>query len=327
MRAPKWVQRRFDPAARYGLRVTLFALATLVALGPFLYLLLQVTSEGPLTRTDTEVAESLHSVAEDSPGLVAAAKVVSFLGVPAWFYVIIGAAALYFWRKSRRRIATYLVVTNLVGGVLDTIVKLAVNRPRPELEGPSVEAFGKSFPSGHTMAATVGYGTLLLVFMPLIPRRWRVPAVVTYFVWVTLMGLSIEPFPPKNEIDFQDTSSFWLVRLALGSIRARKNKREMGTHARTASFSQRFPNSVASVDGSTARRSTTWPSAFETILWVTTRMSPGSRPAPDAVIAPAMSEPRSSPGATSGIPSMAMNLTSPPSLTQHPLHTRLIRVQ
>lgn len=239
MRAPKWVQRRFDPAARYGLRVTLFALATLVALGPFLYLLLQVTSEGPLTRTDTEVAESLHSVAEDSPGLVAAAKVVSFLGVPAWFYVIIGAAALYFWRKSRRRIATYLVVTNLVGGVLDTIVKLAVNRPRPELEGPSVEAFGKSFPSGHTMAATVGYGTLLLVFMPLIPRRWRVPAVVTYFVWVTLMGLSTEPFPPKNEIDFQDTSSFWLVRLALGSIRARKNKREMGTHARTAD-SDRF---------------------------------------------------------------------------------------
>ena len=187
---PKWVQRRFDPAARYGLRVTLFALATLVALGPFLYLLLQVTSEGPLTRTDTEVAESLHSVAEDSPGLVPAAKVVSFLGVPAWFYVIIGAAALYFWRKGRRRIATYLVVTNLVGGLLDTIVKLAVNRPRPELEDPSVEAFGKSFPSGHTMAATVGYGTLLLVFMPLIPRRWRLPAVVAYFVWVTLMGLS-----------------------------------------------------------------------------------------------------------------------------------------
>jgi membrane-associated phospholipid phosphatase len=187
---PQWLQDRFNPATRYGLRLTLFALATLVALFPFLYLLLQVTSEGPLTRTDTEVAESLHSVAQDSPWLVAAAKVISFLGVPAWFYVIIGSAALYFWRKGRRRIATYLVVTNLVGGALDTIVKLSVNRPRPELENPSVEAFGKSFPSGHTMAATVGYGTLLLVFMPLIPRRWRVPAVVAYFVWVSLTGLS-----------------------------------------------------------------------------------------------------------------------------------------
>jgi membrane-associated phospholipid phosphatase len=187
---PRWVQDRFDPAARYGLRVTLFALATLVVLLPFLYLLLQVTSEGPLTRTDTEVAESLHSVAQDSPWLVAAAKVVSFLGVPAWFYLIIGSAALYFWRKGRRRIAIYLVVTNLVGGALDTIVKLAVNRPRPELENPSVEALGKSFPSGHAMASTVGYGTLLLVFMPLIPRRWRAPVVVAYFVWLSLMGLS-----------------------------------------------------------------------------------------------------------------------------------------
>ena len=187
---PEWARQRFDPAARYGLRVSLFALATLLVLIPFLYLLLQVTSEGPLTETDTQVAESLHDIVRDSPILVAAAKVVSFLGVPAWFYLIIGGSALYFWRKGRRRIAVYLVVTNLVGGALDTIVKLAVNRPRPELEEPIVEAFGKSFPSGHTMATTVGYGTLLLVFMPLIPRRWRVPTVAAYFVWVCLMGLS-----------------------------------------------------------------------------------------------------------------------------------------
>ena len=187
---PKWVQDRFDPAARYGLRVTLFALATLVVLGPFIYLLLQVTSNGPLTRTDTEVAESLHSVAQETPPIIVVAMIISFLGVPAWFYVIIGSAAIYFWRKDRRRIAIYLVVTNLVGGALDTIVKLSVNRPRPDLPNPSVEALGKSFPSGHTMAATVGYGTLLLVFMPLIPRRWRVPAVVAYFVWVSLTALS-----------------------------------------------------------------------------------------------------------------------------------------
>ena len=187
---PEWTRRRFDPAGRYGLRVTLFALATLLVLIPFLYLLLQVTSEGPLTRTDTEVAENLHEVVQDSPVLVTASKVVSFLGIPAWFYVLIGGTALYFWRKDRRRIAIYLVVTNLVGGALDTIVKIAVDRPRPELEDPIVHAFGKSFPSGHVMATTVAYGTLLLVFMPVIPRRWRIPTVVAYFVWIVLMALS-----------------------------------------------------------------------------------------------------------------------------------------
>ena len=187
---PYWLRSRFDPSGRYGLRVTLFAIATLLVLLPFLYLLLQVTTEGPLTRTDTQVAESIHDVVRDSPPLILAAKVVSFLGVPAWFYVIIGGAAIYFWRLGRRRIAIFLVVTNLVGGVLDTIVKIAVDRPRPELEEPLVHALGKSFPSGHTMATTVGYGSLLLVFMPMIPRRWRVPAVVAYFVWVVLMGAS-----------------------------------------------------------------------------------------------------------------------------------------
>ena len=187
---PRWARERFDPAGRYGLRVTLFAVATLLVLIPFLYLLLQVSSEGPLTRTDTNVAESLHEFARDWPPVVLAAKIVSFLGIPVWFYLIVGMAAIYFWRHDRRRVAVYLVVTNLVGGAIDTIVKLAVDRPRPELEDPFVEALGKSFPSGHTMATTVGYGTLLLVFMPVIPRRWRVPTVVAYFTWIVLMGLS-----------------------------------------------------------------------------------------------------------------------------------------
>jgi membrane-associated phospholipid phosphatase len=187
---PDWARKRFDTAGRYGLRVTLFALATLLVLIPFLYLLLQVTSEGPLTRTDTEVAEAVHRTVKDSPPLVMAAKVVSFLGVPAWFYLIIGTAAIFFWRRGGKRIAIYLVVTNLVGGALDTIVKISVNRPRPELEDPIVHAFGKSFPSGHAMASTVGYGTLLLVFMPIIPRRWRIPAVIAYLIWISLMCMS-----------------------------------------------------------------------------------------------------------------------------------------
>lgn len=187
---PEWTRRRFDPAGRYGLRVTLFAIATLLVLMPFLYLLLEVTTEGPLTVTDTEVAEDLHDIVRDSPVLIGIAKVVSFLGVPAWFYVLIGGTAFYFWRKDRRRIAIYLVVTNLVGGAIDTIVKLAVNRPRPELEDPIAHAFGKSFPSGHVMATTVAYGTLLLVFMPVIPKRWRIPAIVAYLLWIVLMALS-----------------------------------------------------------------------------------------------------------------------------------------
>jgi undecaprenyl-diphosphatase len=179
-----------DPGERYGLRVTLFALATLLMVLPFSYLLVQVTSHGPLTNEDTEIAESIHRVIVHNDALITLAKVLSFLGSPVWFYVTIGAAALFFWRRGSRRIAIYLVVTNIVGGVIDTVVKILVNRPRPELEDPITEAFGKSFPSGHSMASTIGYGTLLLAFLPLITRRWRIPAMCAYVAIVGLIGSS-----------------------------------------------------------------------------------------------------------------------------------------
>ncbi|MDQ3940253.1 MAG: phosphatase PAP2 family protein [Actinomycetota bacterium] len=187
---PEWVRKRLDPTQRYGLRVTLFAVATLLVMVPFSFLLVQVTSRGPLTETDASVADALNEVVHDSDALVFAAKFVSFLGMPAWFYVIIGAAILFFLRHQDRRLAIFLAVTNLLGGAIDTVVKIAVNRPRPEVEHPIAHALGKSFPSGHVMATTVGYGSLLLAFMPLIPRRWRIPAVAAYFVMIVLMALS-----------------------------------------------------------------------------------------------------------------------------------------
>ena len=185
---PDWVRRRLDPEQRYGLRVTLFGVATLLVMIPFSYLLLQVTSKGPLTEMDTRVAESLYDRVRDSDLLVVAAKTVSFIGSPAWFYGTIGAAALFFLVRGQRRTSVFLAVTNLVGGAIDTVVKVLVDRPRPELVDPIVHAFGKSFPSGHTMASTVGYGSLLLAFMPLVPRRFRVPLIAGYFVLVALIA-------------------------------------------------------------------------------------------------------------------------------------------
>lgn len=187
---PEWAQRRFDPAHRYGLRLTLYALAAVLVAVPFSYLLLQVAGSGPLTEVDQGVAEAIHEWIRDSRALVGIAFVLSFLGVPPWFYVTIGGSALWFYRKGYWRLALFMVTTPLVGGVISTVVKVTVDRPRPELDDPITHAFGKSFPSGHSMSATIGYGTLLLAFMPLIPRRWRPRAVAAYVVLVLLIAAS-----------------------------------------------------------------------------------------------------------------------------------------
>lgn len=184
------MKRRLDPDHRYGLRLTLFVLAVLIVAIPFGLLLREVTQQGPLTRLDTSAARGLHSAVRDSPALVDALQVVSFLGSPVWFYAVIGAAAIYMWRQGHPRLALFLVVTGLLGGLIDSIVKILVDRPRPSLEQPVATAHGKSFPSGHSMSSVIGYGSLVLVFLPMVARRWRKPLIFGAAGLVLCIGMT-----------------------------------------------------------------------------------------------------------------------------------------
>jgi undecaprenyl-diphosphatase len=183
-------RRRLDPEERYGLRLTLFAVAFLLVAVPFGLLIEQIKTKGTLIRLDTAAARDLHDWVRGSPGLVTGLKVLTFLGTPAWFYVIVTAAALVVWRRGRARLALFLVVTTLGGGLLDTVVKIAVNRPRPSLVDPVATAHGKSFPSGHAMSSTIGYGALLLVFLPVIAPRLRPLVIGGFALLVAAIGFS-----------------------------------------------------------------------------------------------------------------------------------------
>lgn len=187
---PEWAQRRFDPTGRYGLRLTLFTIAATLVAVPFSFLLLQVLGSGPLTEVDQGVAEAIHEWIRDSRVLVGVAFVFSFLGVPPFFYVTVGASAYWFYRKGYWRLALFMVTTPLLGGLISTAVKVMVDRPRPELDEPITEAFGKSFPSGHAMTSTIAYGTLLLAFMPMLPPRWRPRAIAAYVLLVLAISAS-----------------------------------------------------------------------------------------------------------------------------------------
>lgn len=171
------LRRRLDPDARYGLRVTLFAIAFLLVAVPFGLLLDQVKEHRSLVRFDTSAANHLHNWVRGSRMLVTGLKVLTFFGTPVWFYVVVIPTAVWVWRSGHARLAVFLVVTTLGGGLLDTVVKHIVNRARPSLVDPVATAHGKSFPSGHAMSSTFTYGALLLVFLPAIARRYR-PAVL-----------------------------------------------------------------------------------------------------------------------------------------------------
>lgn len=179
--------RRFDPVERYGVRLTLFGVALLLVAVPFGALWAQVVTDGPATRWDTGIAEWLHQQVVGRDAIVTALQAVSFLGQPIWLAVVIGLPSLWLARTGRWHLALFLVVTALGGGIVDTVAKVAIGRPRPDLDAPVASAFGNSFPSGHAMSSTVCYGALLLAFGGLLGQRGRRRALAA----VTLLVLAI----------------------------------------------------------------------------------------------------------------------------------------
>lgn len=187
---PRAVRARLNPAERYGLRLTLVAVAVLVVAIPFAYLTFQVLGAGSLTRLDGRLANTLNAWAHQRPNVVRGLEAISLLAKPITLWVVAGIAVAWLWRIGRSRIAIFVVVTSLGGGLVDTVVKVAVDRPRPVVDHPVATAFGKSFPSGHAMGATVVYGALLVAFWTLLPRRARRPALAATIVLVVAVCAS-----------------------------------------------------------------------------------------------------------------------------------------
>lgn len=181
---PPRVRRLLDPTERFGLRLTLVGLAIVAVAVPFSTLLFQVLAKGPLTRLDGRVANALNARVHRHPAWVRTLQVISAFGRPPVLAAFVVVAAVLLWRTARHRSAAFVVVASAGGGIVDSLVKVAVDRPRPVVDHPVATALGKSFPSGHAMSSTVTYGALLVALWPLLgplARRiapWLVAAVV-----------------------------------------------------------------------------------------------------------------------------------------------------
>lgn len=181
---------KLGPLGRYELRALLLALALALVGIPFGFLLHQVATHGPLTGLDEDGAQWLNDQFHDHDLAITVLKAISFTGKPIFLLFAIGLPGAWILRHGGRKLALFLAVTCLGGGVVDTIVKVVVGRPRPHVEEPIITAFGNSFPSGHSMASVVCYGALLLVFLPMLEGRRRTAAIAATATIVVLIGFS-----------------------------------------------------------------------------------------------------------------------------------------
>jgi membrane-associated phospholipid phosphatase len=177
--------------ARFGVRGLLAFLAVLLAAVPFGIIVLLLREKSTwLRHIDLATANDMHSFDESHPWFVTTMKVITNSGSSLSWIVVL--ALVGFWLLYRRlyRLAAFLAVTMIGNSILNEAIKAAVGRTRPVLENPIATATGKSFPSGHTQSALVGYGILVLVFLPVVARRWRPVLVSIATIMVVLIGFS-----------------------------------------------------------------------------------------------------------------------------------------
>ncbi|MDP9239784.1 MAG: phosphatase PAP2 family protein [Actinomycetota bacterium] len=176
---------------RFGARTLLLAVAVVLVAVPFLLLLLLVESHSTALReVDNGARDTLHGYALDNAAFVRFLQFVSFLGsTPFWLVVFVPIALWLLWRRLPR-LAAFVAITVTLSSLLNNVVKTLVHRARPVLPDPVAHAGGQSFPSGHAQAAVVGYGVLVLVFLPVLRGAWRRIAVGVAVVMVLAIGFA-----------------------------------------------------------------------------------------------------------------------------------------
>jgi len=127
-----------------------------------------IASGAPLTLTDIRFSAWIE--ANRSPRLTTALRIATELGATWW---VISSAVLFgLYLISRRRFYWLAAVwLSVFGGMLLNVqLKSVFQRVRPSFSNPVLSLTGYSFPSGHTMAATVLY-TVLAVYVVTHLRR------------------------------------------------------------------------------------------------------------------------------------------------------------
>ena len=163
----RFVAARLDPKAYLGLHVTVGLGVAALALWLFGALLEEVLDNAAVVRFD--VAAMTWVDGRVTPLGLRVFGLITRLGdVPA-IPLIAAAGAFVLWRE-RRRLFLVCWLSAFVGGVLvNKLLKLLVHRSRPPLAMERLHVMSFSFPSGHTMAATIGYG--MLAYM--LATHWR----------------------------------------------------------------------------------------------------------------------------------------------------------
>jgi undecaprenyl-diphosphatase len=143
----------------------------------------------PLTLADVQLSNWLHT--HGSASLTTSMLLVTSFSstvVVSCLAVLFGLYLL--WRRQTYWLTA--MVLSVFGGMgVNKLLKFVVHRARPHFNDPILSLTSYSFPSGHTMMATVLYGVLAAFLISKTPRwPWRVLIVAVTGCLILLVGFS-----------------------------------------------------------------------------------------------------------------------------------------
>jgi undecaprenyl-diphosphatase len=137
-----------------------------------------IINHEPMTVADIQFANWLHMHA--SPLLTSVMFVITSFGSTVVVTCISVVLGLYLLRRRQLYWIAALLLSVLGGGLLNRLLKYAFHRARPHFTDPILTLRSYSFPSGHTMLATVLYGLIAAyVFTRTNDWRWRALSIVS----------------------------------------------------------------------------------------------------------------------------------------------------
>lgn len=238
-RARRFLVARLDPKAYLGLHATVGLLGATLALWLFGALLDAVLDDATLVRWDLATAALVHGHAT-STGL-RVFDLVTQAGAPATMAALCAVGGVVLWHRGLRTMLVAWIAAFVGGLLLAQAVKLSVHRSRPEYGAAYLHGHSYSFPSGHAMGATIGYGVLAYVLAtywePLRARRALVYAAAALLALaVGLSRVYLGVHYPSDVFGGWAAGSAWLVVCLTGAGIAR---RHAATRAEEATATRR----------------------------------------------------------------------------------------
>jgi undecaprenyl-diphosphatase len=156
-----------------------------------------------------------------APWLDMLALEVTALGARVVVYMVVLVASAFLWQSRHHYSAALLWVAVIGAGLINTVLKLTFNRPRPDVFPWRTQHVGlASFPSGHAMTSIVVYGTLALLIARLAPTRllrrltWALAVFVILIVGLSRLYLGVHY--PSDVLAGFIIGGAWAIVCALG---------------------------------------------------------------------------------------------------------------